>query len=150
MSKSVNQKVTVDEASLTVVGVSLKVVQIGKKQMTLSVFRQLLNEPVWDPISMHPQGSVWGRVNYFWDGCGCKHFAGIGNNWIDHKRYGVDIHIIWQLGSELRRSCLVPELGEAGNGYPLFRDEDRNNDRLAWRMFYDEHIKLADQLFIAV
>jgi len=160
------KKVTVNEAALNVVGVSIKVIQIGKKQMTLSVFRQLPNEPVWDSEQLRPRGQVWGRVNYFWDKCGCFSQIELG----DRTLYGLardPTHIVWQLGAELRRSCLTSMFGEAKNGYPLAQappeDPSRryqphrveaqaasNRAAHALREFYAQHVEAAEQLFIAV
>ena len=156
---SASRQLSVGEATLNVVGVSIKAVKIGKKQMTMAVFRQLQNEPVWDLSVSKPRGIVWGRVNYFWDGCGCEQFAGDEGSitqWIDNEKLGADVHIIWQLGEELRRSCLVPLIGEATSGHPFACEGDdgveamSNAKARSWKSFYEKQIRTSDQLFIAV
>jgi hypothetical protein len=148
------QKVSVDEVSLNVVGVSIKAVQIGKKQMTLSVFRQLPHEAVWDPETSEAKGIVWGRVNYFW-------FEAYDQMRAFRARSRYEpIHIIWQKGVELRRSYLYPDVGEDQSWYPFRRDLRRNDEGpppidgasniLAWWAFCDRRIATSDQLFIAV
>lgn len=155
------QQVSVDEVSLNVIGVSIKAVQIGKKQMTLSVFRQLQNESIWDYGD--PLGPVWGHVNYFWNGCGCERFFrpprveqysvadGRVCERLHHRLSPRDaVHIIWQNGSELRRSCVSLRNGEAETRYPFFCANDDPDFERSWKTFYLEHIEMAEQLFIAV
>jgi len=142
----------VEEATSSVVGVSIKALQIGKKQMTLSVFRQLQHEAVWDPETSMSKGIVWGRVNYFWDG---------DHDHIRAYRAGSryePIHIIWQKGAELRRSYLYPDVGEVQSWYPFRRAQhesepppnDGAHNILAWWAFCDGRIATSEQLFVAV
>jgi len=158
------RKVTVDEVSLNVVGVSIKAVQIGKKQMTLSVFRQLPNEAIWDYVHLKPgEGvTVWGFVNYFWDSCGCSYPHGFIERQGRHRRFDShnNKHIVFQSGDSLCRSCVSELYGEAASGYPLFEPETasqkprRGLSQLdatdAWYNFYTDAIAPAEQLFIAV
>jgi len=157
------RKVTVEEATLNVVGVSIKALQIGKKQMTLSVFRQLHHSAVWDPETRKPKGIVWGRVNYFWNGDSNRSYAGYGDVFESECD---PIHIVWQEGSKLRRSYLFPDIGEDRASYPLYLPREGTSYRpckvlretrkvsvalvRAWEAFYAEHIAASDQLFIAV
>jgi len=117
-------KILVKEASLTTVAVEVKSLMISSKQVTLAVFRQFLAEDVIDNNG-NLNGEIWGRVNYFWGEC--------------LKRKG-HLHIVWQLGEELRRACLdeigPPALLEEislveliqkkarANNYYRFRDSD--------------------------
>ena len=138
------RKVTVEEATLNVVGVSIKALQIGKKQMTLSVFRQLPHEAVWNTFTRKPRGVIWGRVNYFWNGCG---------SWDQFGLPIIDpIHIDWQSGVELHRSYLSRDLGESTDldyARATYDEPDKSLVR-AWELYYNKHIACADQLFIAV
>lgn len=170
------QNVTVDQASLNVVGVSIKTLSIGKKQMTLAVFRQLRHAPIWDTEKLRPYGNVWGHVNYFWDGDGrpdANAGVTIRGRWCAMRSANKPIHLLWQCGPDLCRSCLYVDLGEAASDYPLFhptldqlrRGDSRVNEPLekewrarapdqkhvrAWDLFCGRHIRTAEQLFIAV
>ena len=157
------KQVSVDEVSLSVVGVSIKAVQIGKKQMTLSVFRQLEHEAVWDPETFKSRGVVWGRVNYFWPDDSDHSYFGFAG--VFQSQYE-PVHIVWQAGSALRRSFLYPDIGEYRESYPLYlpREGDsygprkrlletrKISDKLIqkWTKFYEEYIESTEQLFIAV
>lgn len=142
-------------ASLNVISVSIRAIQIGKKQMTLSVFRQLQHEAIWDPETSVSKGVVWGRVNYFWDG---DHDWGLSHT--SRPQYE-PIHIVWQKGAELRRSYLYPDIGEDQSGYPFRQPRtrcppnappiiDAAKNILAWWRFCDGRVATSEQLFIAV
>ena len=165
MPKAKQRKVTVDEVSLNVVGVSIKAIKIGQKQMTLSVFRQLPNSAIWNCVRLKPWDgvTVWGFVDYFWDGCGCTgRYSGYIERRGRRKRFDSrnNKHIVFQRGESLHRSCVSEQWGEAANGYPLFEPETadqkprRGLSQLdatdAWYNFHIDVIKPAEQLFIAV
>jgi hypothetical protein len=92
--------ITANEVSITTATISVQVMRIDKRQMTLSVFKQLVEE--W-PLRFYeePSGKVvdlddvecelWGRVNY----CpsNCKGFLADENH----------LHVVWRKGQELRR-----------------------------------------------
>lgn len=84
---------TVQNAQITTATVEIQTLTVGGKQVTLAVFRQLKREPlVNDDGTLN--GTPWGIVNYHPDKCadGDPH-----------------IHVVWQRGSELRRSaCRKP------------------------------------------
>lgn len=80
--------IQVKQANLETVSVQIRVLKVGSRQMTLSVFRQLDEESVFDEWTGRLKGSLWGRVNYTWPG---------------HDNC---IHLVWQYGDELRRDCL--------------------------------------------
>lgn len=88
------RKISAEEASINVASVEVKTLVLGRKQMTLSVFRQLPSDDVIDPDSLDLAGTPWGRVNYFWAGCGSD---------AEH------LHIVWQRDKELFRSCVSPD-----------------------------------------
>ena len=83
-------RIRVVDTSVTTVSVEIKTLTIGRKQMTLAVFRQLLQEQVISADFTKFKGSVWGHVNYFWGDC----------------QEAGHLHIIWQNGHELRRACV--------------------------------------------
>jgi hypothetical protein len=83
-----NMTIQVKQANLETVSVQIQVLKVGSKQMTLSVFRQLDEEPAFNEWTGKLKGSLWGRVNYTWAG---------------HDNC---VHVVWQYGDELRRDCL--------------------------------------------
>lgn len=151
----------VEEAHLHTVEVSIQTVRIGKKQMTLSVYKQLQREESFTDI-FEPKGQFWGRVNYCPGGvCG-----------IDPKRRpSRHIHIVWQKGNELRRDyvrsdydpCNINDWDydrtcfymQSYYGTPMQYDNrhTRDNDAKGFTEDYNaflETIKALPQLFIAV
>jgi hypothetical protein len=55
------------DASITTATVTIKALQVSKKQMTQSVFRQLPEAPLVDEERIELLGMPWGHVRYFWD-----------------------------------------------------------------------------------
>lgn len=85
---------TVQEAQVTTVSVEIQTLTISGKQVTLAVFRQLLNEDV--VVDGEFVGTPWGTVNYHPDKCG------------DARSH---LHVVWQKGQDLRRASFkCPEL----------------------------------------
>jgi len=84
--------VTLDvrEASIKTASVQIKALTVSGKQVTQSVFRQLLLADLIDYKTGELNGTPWGRVNYYWGTCKDT----------DH------LHVVWQLGEELRRACV--------------------------------------------
>lgn len=80
--------INADQAKVTTVSISIQVVRIDNKQMTLAVFQQLVRKPLIDWKTLQLRGVPWGWVNYH-KGCSL---------WNDH------LHIIWQDGNRLLRS----------------------------------------------
>ncbi|QXV63549.1 hypothetical protein [Amycolatopsis sp. TNS106] len=81
---------TVQNAAIATASVEIKTLTVSGKQVTLAVFRQLLEQPlVLDDGTL--AGQPWGVVNYHPDKCG---------NAAEHW------HIVWQDGSDLRRSLV--------------------------------------------
>jgi hypothetical protein len=58
-------KLLAKEAVVKTAVVEVKSLLISGKQVTLSVFRQLIKEPLVDPETAELHGVPWGRVNYF-------------------------------------------------------------------------------------
>ena len=84
------KQLTTQNASITTVAVEVKALTIGSKQVTLSVFRQLQEEP----LIAHDgtlNGVPWGHVNYHPDKCG------------DDPEH---LHIVWQKDDRLRRASV--------------------------------------------
>jgi hypothetical protein len=86
---SAMRKIQVSEAIVHTATVEVKTLMISGRQVTLSVFRQLKNESIFDSEAMTLRGVPWGAVNYFWGDCKPDH-----------------LHVVWQYGSELRRACV--------------------------------------------
>jgi hypothetical protein len=78
-----------NEANVKTTAVEVKVIKISNHQVTQSVFRQLVEEDLIDPLTVQLRGVPWGFVNYFWGNCSNNH-----------------LHVIWQKGQELRRACV--------------------------------------------
>lgn len=81
------------KAQIQTATIAIRALTIGNRQMTQSVFRQLKAEPLIDEETAELRGEPWGTVNYFWNGCG-----------LEEKH----LHVVWQKGDELRRSCIPP------------------------------------------
>lgn len=93
-----------NEANVKTTAVEVKVIKISNHQVTQSVFRQLVQEDLIDPLTVQLRGVPWGFVNYFWGPCSANH-----------------LHVIWQKGSELRRACVWRH--RRGN-HPRLADEE--------------------------
>lgn len=88
---------TAHEATIQTVQVEIQTMRVGKKQVTQSLFRQLPHARLLDAKTVQLRGVPWGHVNYWWDGDG----SGFGD--------GRKLHVVWQLGSELRRGVVFQE-----------------------------------------
>lgn len=102
-------KLTVHNAELKTAAVEIQTITISGKQVTLAVFRQLQEEVLLDDDGAL-NGVPWGTVNYHPDKCadGPEH-----------------IHVVWQKGSELRRSRINHPSAEP-------RLDGRAIDAFAW------------------
>lgn len=105
MSGKAGENLQSTPASLIKAEVSIQVVRIGRKQMTLSVFRQLERD---DEIT----GPIWGWVNYHPDNC---------------ADLPAHLHAVWQAGDKLKRATVHyhPQLlkniyvnSDTNNGHP--------------------------------
>lgn len=85
-------KITIEEALIKTATVDIKTLTIEGRQVTLAVFRQLQKEDVVD-CDIRLNGPVWGQVNYHPDP--------------ECKSLGNHIHLVWQSGTELRRSLVT-------------------------------------------
>ncbi|MFD8559122.1 hypothetical protein ACFV1N_17715 [Streptosporangium canum] len=88
---------TTQNAQITTAAVEVKTLTISGKQVTLSVFRQLREEPLLtEDVTLN--GVPWGYVNYHPDKCG------------NHRRH---LHVVWQRGADLLRSTVyAPEVAK--------------------------------------
>jgi hypothetical protein len=123
--------ISTHDARITTVQVEIQALKIGRKQMTLSIFRQLPLDDLVDYATTHLRGVPWGWVNYWWEGCGAS--------W-GQIHDGAVLHVVWQDGEKLKRSiceyhCPSPRVS------PYFVQ--------AWVQQFHE-LKALPQLFIAV
>jgi hypothetical protein len=91
--------ITVEEASLTTMSVEIKSLIVSGKQMTLSVFRQLLRAPLIDDKTGELRGVPWGFVNYFWK----------DNEQRRWNSQQARLHVVWQQGDRLYRDLVECE-----------------------------------------
>ena len=85
---------TTREATVQTVQVEIKALKVGKKQVTMGLFRQLPHARLIDPKTVQLRGVPWGHVNYWWENDG------------SHVGDGRKLHVVWQLGDELRRAVV--------------------------------------------
>lgn len=91
---------TVQNAEIKTAAVEVKTLTISGKQVTLAVFRQLREETLLHVRDATLAGTPWGTVNYH-PGRDCD---GVGQH----------LHVVWQCGTELRRSTIrKPEFRSA-------------------------------------
>jgi len=94
---SESKRLTVHTASVATASVEIKTLTVSGKQVTLAVFRQLIEEPILDALTAEITGDPWGTVNYHPDKC------------TDNPEH---LHVVWQKGTELRRATVqAPEAG---------------------------------------
>lgn len=91
-----DRHIFVEEASVRTASVEIRALTVDKKQMTLAVFRQLIEEPLFDLETFALRGQAWGSVNYHPVPKICPH--------------GSHRHVVWQLGRELRRATVEREM----------------------------------------
>lgn len=149
---------TTEEVLIQQVSIDVKVIRIGKKQMTLSVFRQLEENSIINTDTKELEGVAWGKVNYH-------------NNCIAGFTH---IHIIWQRENQLWQDTVyfnhtIYELKDlyspdgiknaewrrkAINEYESDQKTDMGKEaysqhRIRYHQLYKQLVNL-DQLFIAV
>ena len=93
---------TAHEATIQTASVDIHTLRVGKKQVTMGMFRQL---PLRS-ITIHPgtdfEGEPWGHVNYWWDGDGRQ-----TNEYSGSLSRATALHVVWQLGERLYRDIVV-------------------------------------------
>lgn len=80
--------VQTEDVEITSTAVEIDTLRVSGRQLTLRTFRQIQEAPVIDSETHEIRGTVWGWVNYFWNGV------------------EGDIHAVWQDENELRRCPL--------------------------------------------
>lgn len=87
------RQIDAHEATVRTATVEVKTLTINGKQVTLAVFRQLIDAEVIDTRGMLPRvnGQTWGSVNYHPDKC---------------AEDSEHLHVVWQQGDHLRRAYL--------------------------------------------
>lgn len=78
--------------------VTVQVLTIGKKQVTQTLYRQLVEENVIDDATGKLKGDVWGWVNMHVGEC-------------DEKKN--HLHVIWEREGQLRRACSYEQWKES-------------------------------------
>ncbi len=86
------KRITTHEATVKTAAVEIKTLSVAGKQVTLSLFRQLKEEELIDPKTQTFRGLPWGTVNY----CPSR----------DCAEGGEHVHVVWQVGIELRRATV--------------------------------------------
>jgi hypothetical protein len=87
----VSAPLTVHNAQVTTATVQIRTLTVSGKQVTLAVFRQLIEKPVIDAGTGELAGLPWGTVNYHPD------------KWCTEAGHE-HLHVVWQDGEELRRA----------------------------------------------
>lgn len=82
--------ITSQNAQVKTASVSVQLLTMNNKQVTLSVFRQIQEDNIFDWENRCLKGEPWGFVNYL----------------VPQEQTGRVMNVIWQKGPELRR-CLV-------------------------------------------
>jgi hypothetical protein len=102
----------IHEATVQTVQVEIKALKVGKKQVTMGLFRQLPLGELLDTDTLQLRGLPWGRVNYWWEGDGR-----------DGLLPGNKVHVVWQAGDELRRAVVNEEPDRSH--MQAFREQER-------------------------
>ena len=102
--------------------VEIKVIQVGSKQMTLAMFKQLPEKAIIDHETGELMGLEWGRVCGVWAGC-CREASYDGRRVFPHD------HIIWEHSGILYK-------------WSLWREPDRKFSQQV------KYLQGIDQLFI--
>lgn len=132
---------TIHNAQVATATVAIRTLTITGKQVTLAVFRQLLEE---QPPTGMPLTAFWGRVNYCPDKkCLVDSQDGWGR---DRKVEAPHLHLVWQKDSELRRVTIHRPRRPSDYAYDYER---------AWNSFqrlssWYAALESLPQLFIAV
>ena len=85
--------ITVGSAAINTFTINVRVLQVGARQVTLSVFRQLPQEDLFDAETLTLRGRPWGCVNYKWGDC---------------SQDQQHLHVVWQKDARLLRCCMEP------------------------------------------
>jgi hypothetical protein len=144
-----NGVIEASQATIQTATVEVKVIKIGKRQLTLSVFRQLPERQVIDAELLALRGEPWGRVNYRWQ--------------FDRGPYEQmvpdSVQVVWQASGVLFRCHVTRWFAYSQEAQPWQQEaherlrgmpkEERKAFRRCWEEIYDR-LAALDQLFIAV
>lgn len=99
------KRLTTQNATITTAAVEMKTLTISGKQVTLAVFRQLLESPLVDWNTCQLRGVPWGWVNHHArNAC-----PTVDADPFDHRAAREVVphrHIVWQQGEMLRQSAV--------------------------------------------
>jgi hypothetical protein len=113
--------------------IDVRVLRLGAKQMTMGVFRQLIEECPIDWATLELKGLIWGSVNYFW-----------GDYQGGYREDGtpIAVHVVWQKGHELRRAYIH---SSGPDRFP----RAHGPDQYGWRpsRYRDETYKVAQEMW---
>jgi hypothetical protein len=113
---------TTEEVTIQTATIEVRTLMLGKRQVTLSVFRQLVREQIVEPETLALRGEAWGLINYFPGAC-LHDFDETSSG--GPKFLGEHLHVVWQRDGLLRRACVGPD-----GPLPLYR---RRSDLAARR-----------------
>jgi hypothetical protein len=102
----VERILTTKEVTVQTVQVTIQALKVGPKQVTMGLFRQLPYGELVDPQTVQLRGVPWGHVHYWWDGDGRQGWPRTAEE--------TKLHVVWQLGEELRRAVVykTPDPGQ--------------------------------------
>lgn len=117
-------KIAVETCEIKTATIDVKVMRLDKRQLTLSIFRQLEEDFIFSTTGL--RGKLWGKVNYTWAGC--------------HPETA--FHVVWQAGDRLVRGPVpksklsLMHYGDLDNEAGLYdwvKDDDSLFDDGFWK-----------------
>lgn len=112
---------TTHEATVQTAQVEIQVLKVGKKQVTMGLFRQLPLQPLLHRTTLVRQGNAWGHVNYWWVEDGSPPSS------------GTRLHVVWEAGGALYRDIVTKEPEwRYRNAWRLREEALMTNLFLAW------------------
>ena len=148
---------TTHETTIQTAQVEIRVMKVGKKQVTMGMFRQLPYEQVvdfgdlltymradlspWPP----PDVSLWGHVNYWWpdDYKGDELYTDDFGQWVGR---GDKRHVVWEEDASLRRAIICEHIPR----WVFETWADAAPLQMVWHQIWQQSICTLPQLFIAV
>lgn len=92
--------INTNEVVIRTATIEIKMMEISKRKITLSLFRQFKWAELIDRDTAQLNGVPWGLVNYYWPECD----EGRPEEMRVSNRY--HLHPVWQKGQELYRDCV--------------------------------------------
>ena len=126
--------INVENASIKTASVEIKTLTVNGKQVTLSVFRQIIEENILDDENFKLNGTPWATVNYFWKD---------DQNLSDYK-----IHVLWQKGSELRRCVILKKANHKDSYYLKTKKYEQIQSSIHDRKSYIKDIELTEKHYL--